>query len=454
MFTFLVERSDRMIQPIDTTKTPASRRLALRLTRGRRLGKYRLAKCLGEGGTSEVWKARDSVEGIWVALKIPLIGVNGQRDNQALLREVRLVAKLRHPHIMPVKNADIINGHAVLATELSVGTLADCSAPMSPRRIIFIIAQVLDGLAHAHRKRMVHCDVTPGNIFLFPNGRAALGDFGIGLKVKGKMRTVDDFGTPGYVAPEQAYGRPTYRSDCFAVGLILYEYLTGVLPKWPFHWPPKGHKRLRQRANLAFAAFLKQTLAVDPAKRFPNAEKMLTAMLEAVPKNLKTGFILKSGNGKKLDWRKMRRDAFLKRYDRVVSAAFRCADCGEPVAETMLICPWCGSDRNRFDANTQFSHVCPHCRKGVLPEWRFCPWCYGPGFASPATKKTPSVRYHAHCKHCDGKLMRFMRYCPWCHRKVRRPWQVRPFPEICTRCGWSVDTNFWNHCPWCRQTLV
>ncbi len=443
-----------MVRSINTVKTSTSRRSALRLARGRRLGKYRLAKLLGEGGTSEVWKARDSVEGIWVALKIPLVGVNGERDSQALLREIRLVAQLRHPHIMPVKNADIINGHAVLATELSVGTLDNCSRPMSPRRIISIIVQVLDGLAHAHRKRMVHCDVTPGNIFLFPNGRAALGDFGIGLKVKGRMRTVDEFGTPGYVAPEQAYGRPTYRSDCFAVGLILYEYLTGVLPRWPFHWPPRGHKRLRQRTNLAFVRFLKHALAVGPDRRFANADKMLTAMLEAVPKNLKTGIVLKSGNGIKLDWRKMRRGAFLKRYEKVLSAVFRCVDCGEPIAESMLLCPWCGSDRNRFDANTLFSHLCPYCHKGILPEWRFCPWCYSPGLEAPATRSTAKVRYHSRCQYCAGKLMRFMRYCPWCHRKVRRPWQVWPFPEICTRCGWSVDTTFWNHCPWCKQTLV
>ena len=443
-----------MVRSVDTRKTPASRRSALRLTRGRRLGKYRLAKCLGEGGTSEVWKARDSIEGIWVALKIPLIGVNGERDNQGLLREVRLVAQLRHPHIMPVKNADIIEGHAVLASELSGGTLADCSAPMSPRRIISIIAQVLDGLAHAHRKRMVHCDITPGNIFLFGNGRAALGDFGISLKVKAQMRTVEEFGTPGYVAPEQAYGRPTYRSDCFAVGLVLYEYLTGVLPKWPFHWPPRGCKRLRERTSLAMVRFLRHTLTVDPDRRFSNAEKMLAALLQAVPRNLKTPFVLKAANGKLPNWRKMRRGAFLKRYNKVLAPVFRCVDCGEPIAETMMLCPWCGSEDNRFDAHTRFSHVCPYCRKGVLPEWHYCPWCYAPGLASPSATATPGTRYHARCKHCDGKVMRFMRYCPWCHRKVRKPWQARPFPEICTRCGWSVDTSFWNHCPWCKQTLV
>ncbi|UCG47353.1 MAG: protein kinase, partial [Phycisphaerales bacterium] len=332
-----------------------SARSSLRLTRGRRLGKYRLAVCLGEGGTCEVWKARDCVEGIWVALKIPLKDVQGRRDNQALLREVRLVARLRHAHIMPLKNADIIDGHAVLATELSAGTLEDCSKPMSVRRIISIIGQVLEGLAYAHRRRVVHCDVTPGNIFLFPNDRAAIGDFGISLQLKGRMKTVDDFGTPGYVAPEQAYGRPTYTSDCFAVGLILYEYLTGFLPRWPFRWPPRGYKRLRARASLALVKFLKTALSVDPEKRFGNADQMRTALIHVVPKGLKMPALGRSSGRRKLDWRKMRSEAFLKRYGKLLSGVFKCVECGEPVAESMVACPWCGSDRNRFDENTQLS---------------------------------------------------------------------------------------------------
>ena len=135
-----------MVRSSDTKKNKTSRPSILDLEAGQKLGKYRLAKCLGEGGSCEVWKARDTVESIWVALKIPLADVHGKRDNQTLLREIRLVAQLRHPHIMPVKNADIIGGQAVLATELSVGTLDDCSKPMSVRRIISITAQVLDGL--------------------------------------------------------------------------------------------------------------------------------------------------------------------------------------------------------------------------------------------------------------------------------------------------------------------
>ena len=305
----------------------------LRLKPKQRLGKYRLQKKLGKGGFCEVWKARDTVEGIWVALKIPSPDVAGKRDNETILREVRLVAQLRHPHIMPVKNADIIDHHAVLATELSAGTLEDCSRPMGVRRILSITRQVLDGLSYAHQKRMVHCDVTPGNIFLFANGRAVLGDFGIGVLVKGRMKTIDDFGTPGYVAPEQAFGRPTYRSDCFSVALVLYEFLTGILIRWPFHWPPKGLDRLQNRTNAEFVRFMKKALQPDPEKRFANAKQMLLAMEAAIP----------AGHRKKLlgrsqeiipDWQQLRRKSFTRRYLRVFTDLYACADCGQPIAET------------------------------------------------------------------------------------------------------------------------
>jgi len=424
------------------------------LNRGQRLGKYRLEKWLGEGGSCEVWKAKDCVEGITVALKIPLLDVNGERDSQSLFREIRLVTKLKHRHIMPVKNADIIEGHVVLATELSFKTLDDCSRPMSVRRIISVITQVLDGLAYAHRSHLVHCDVTPGNIFLFPGGRAALGDFGISLQLKGRMKTVDEFGTPGYVAPEQAYGHPTYRSDCFAIGLILYEYLTGILPRWPFRWPWRGHKRLRERTGTAMVKFMRKVLSVDPDKRFANADQMLTALLQAIPKAQRKQLAVEFRDEKKGDWRRLRRETFISRYRKAFPVLFRCTKCGEPIAESMLICPWCGTADNRFDKRSQFSYICTRCHKGVLPEWRFCPWCYGPGFASPSSVRSAGVRYQARCRYCGGKLMRFMRYCPWCRRKVRRPWRVRPFPEVCGRCGWSVDSAYWNYCPWCKQSFL
>jgi len=427
---------------------------AKRLKRGRRLGKYRLEKRLGEGGFCEVWRARDTVEGIHVALKIPHLDKFGRRDNQAILREVRHVAQLRHRHIMPIKNADIIEGHAVLATELSVGTLDDRGQPMVPRKILPIIAQVLEGLAYAHQHRLTHCDVTPGNIFLFPDGRAALGDFGISVQIKGRMGTIDDFGTPGYVAPEQAYGKPTYSSDCFAVGLILYEYLTGVLLRWPFAWPGRGHKRLKEKAGGPLIAFLRRALSVSPSKRFAHAGDMLNQLLLVAPEAASPHLEGNIPTQKKTeDWRRLRREVFAGRYQKIFPHLLRCVDCHEPIDETMSVCPWCSSTRNRYDTRSRFSHICPRCHRGVLPEWRFCPWCYGPGFKSPAESPTPGVRYHDKCCYCHGKIMRFMRYCPWCRRKIRKTWQIRPFPEICNQCHGPVDTDFWNYCPWCAQNL-
>jgi RNA polymerase subunit RPABC4/transcription elongation factor Spt4 len=120
----------------------------------------------------------------------------------------------------------------------------------------------------------------------------------------------------------------------------------------------------------------------------------------------------------------------------------------------MQACPWCGSEKNRYDTRSRFSHICHRCHKGVLPEWRYCPWCYGPGFTPQEHERSIKASYHGRCKKCGGKLMRFMRYCPWCHHKIKRPWDVRPFPEVCGKCGWPVDSDFWNYCPWCKQNLV
>ena len=144
--------------------------------------------------------------------------------------------------------------------------------------------------SYAHSQRVVHCDVTPGNIFLFPDGRTALGDFGISRYQRGRIVTMDEFGTPGYVAPEQAYGKPTFASDCFAAGLILYEYITGYLPQWPFEWPLRGADRLKNRTNWSFMRVVRKALELSPRKRYSNADEMLKAILAAAPE-------LVAGNG-------------------------------------------------------------------------------------------------------------------------------------------------------------
>jgi hypothetical protein len=287
-----------------------------------------------------------------------------------------------------------------------------------------------------------------------PQGRAALGDFGISLRIQGRMTTVDDFGTPGYVAPEQAYGRPTYSSDCFAVGLIFYEYLTGILPRWPFAWPFKGHQRLRNKTSQTFVQFLKRALTLDPQKRYTHASDMLCAFMESIPQKLQTSPLARPMNGMRADWVKMRRDAFQRKYGQILNTRHQCKHCKEPMSEAMLACPWCGVTDHRFDQTTQFNYYCGRCHRGMLSEWRYCPWCYGPGYEPFESKPVTGLRYHGHCDHCHGRLMRFMRYCPHCQKKVMQPWSVRSLPEVCGHCEGPVDRHYWRYCPWCERDLV
>ena len=215
-----------------------------------RLGKYRLDRRIGEGGFATVYAATDTLLGIKVALKIP-----SQRLVSPLLldefrRETRLTMKLDHPNILPIRDASVIDGHFTIVAPLANGTLED----RLKKRISFETAydvgsQLLDAVAYAHEQGVIHCDIKPANILLFDDNLIRLGDFGI---AKAALTTVSGAGTGtiGYMAPEQAMGRPSKRSDVFSIGLIAYRLFSGCWPEYPFEWPMQGASQLRQRAIL------------------------------------------------------------------------------------------------------------------------------------------------------------------------------------------------------------
>jgi len=242
-----------------------------------------------------------------------------------------------------------------------------------------------------------------------------------------------------------------YRSDCFSVGVILYEYISGVLPRWPFKWTDKDTQRLKKKIGLRYIDFIKRALSVDPDKRFCDATAMKKSMLESLPMDLKIFYAFPSE--KSSDWMLMRKKAFVEKYDKILGPFYKCVGCGHPIWESSKACPWCGSGDNTFQNRTKFKYYCPFCKRGVLAEWKYCPHCHSPGFLEPSEQITSGVKYHDHCSGCGGKLMRFMRYCPHCHTKVSQNWDVRPFPELCGHCNWPVDTEFFDHCPWCTSRL-
>lgn len=264
----------------------SARRTVAALKARQKLGKYRIEQRLADGGFGAVYKALDTIEGVRVALKIPHASVMTDGVLKDFRSEVRLVAKLEHPNILPLKDASFIEGRFVVAFPLGERSLADrLHKRMSVETALDLMEQMLEGLAYAHRHRVIHCDIKPDNFILFPGNRVRLTDFGIARVAQRTVRASGS-GTLGHMAPEQAFGKPSLRSDVFALGLTFWRMLTGQLPEWPFHWPPAGYDRLRRRVPQEFIAFLRKALELDPRHRYRDADHMLSAFRKVKPLTL------------------------------------------------------------------------------------------------------------------------------------------------------------------------
>lgn len=243
---------------------------ATRFRRRQRLGQYRIEKLIATGGTAEVFAAHDTALGISVALKVPHAHLDAATLD-SIRKEVRLVAKLEHPNIMPVRTATEIDGQFVIVQPLGKESLADRLARRLAReRVLDIAGQLFAGLAHAHARRVMHCDVKPDNIVLFEDGTVRLADFGL-AKLAVHSIEASGSGTVGYVAPEQALGRPSARSDVFSAGLVLYRMLAGKVPSWPFEWPYPGLARAQRGYHADLIELVRHATQVDSRKRFESA---------------------------------------------------------------------------------------------------------------------------------------------------------------------------------------
>lgn len=247
----------------------------MQLRRRQRLGQYRIESRIASGGFADVYRAYDTVEGIRVALKVPQLEVVDRATLDTFRREVRLVAQLDHPNILPIKTAGTIDGRFVIVTPLGIENLADrMSRRMARGTALSFMEQMLEGLACAHRRRIAHLDVKPENLLLFPGNRLRLADFGLARVV---LRTLaaSGSGTVGYLAPEQAMGKPGLRSDVFSAGLVLWRLMSGRLPSWPYDWPFPGHAKAEAGWSPALIRLVRKATAVREEGRFANANLML-----------------------------------------------------------------------------------------------------------------------------------------------------------------------------------
>ena len=422
------------------------------------LGKYRIERRIAEGGFAEVYRAQDTIEGVSVALKIP----HAHLVDEALLadfrREVRLTAPLDHPNVLPIKNAQFIAGRFVIAYPLGTGTLGERMLwRLASARRVEYAAQMLAAVAHAHQHRIIHCDLKPENFILFPGDRVRLADFGIS-RLSRRTMLASGSGTVGYVAPEQAMGRTSLRADVFSLGLILWQLFAGQLPEWPFRWPLVGLPRLRREVHPHFVALLRRALALDPHKRFADAQQMVAAFERLRGRQQVLAAAPKARRRRRApappDWARLRQQQFVRAYGKALSLHGECGRCKGPISEAMQSCPWCGKGLARWRGETRHAERCTRCGRGRKPDWRYCAWCYGPAFRRVSTRRYADRSYTERCANaaCERRvLMPWARYCPWCRRRPRQRWKVPGSEHRCTRCGWGVHREFWGFCPWCGK---
>jgi eukaryotic-like serine/threonine-protein kinase len=432
--------------------------LATVLRRGSKLGKYRLDRRLGHGSFADVWQARDLVEGVDVALKVALPAAVVEWGRAAIEQEARIATRLRHPHIVAARNADWVDGRFTMATDLAKSNLAEYKlARRSAKVALRVIREVADGLAYAHSQRVLHRDVKPENIMIFADGRAALGDFGASRFAAPATRAYTEAGTLGYMAPEQAYGRVRFASDVFSLGLIAYEILTGILPTWPFEWPPDRYPRFARKVPEPVRKILRKAAEFDPRRRYVDAQ-VFSEALERAFAQVEAG----QQRPRKRPRRRpsepvsplaVQAEAFRRAHGRGLELAFRCHRCDGPISEAMTHCPWCGTADNSFAQLSRSALVCPECEKGVRPEWKACPWCYPGRFEGNGRRPPPDPKAERTCttRGCEGQLRPFMRYCPLCKRKPKRVWSHPDLPDRCPKCRWPTSHAYFRFCPWCGR---
>ncbi len=198
--------------------------------------RYEVQALLGRGGMGEVYRVHDRKLDEVVALKLLTLGTD--RAVQRFLREVRLARRVTHPNVARTHDLGEHGGAHFLTMEYVRGTaldeVLDEHGKVPPARATQIAEQIATGLEAAHAAGVIHRDLKPANVLIGEDGRVVLTDFGIARAARTDTRTHETgalVGTPHYMAPEQVLGKKVDgRSDVYALGLILFELLTGALP--------------------------------------------------------------------------------------------------------------------------------------------------------------------------------------------------------------------------------
>jgi serine/threonine protein kinase len=256
--------------------------------------RYRIEKLVGKGGMGAVFSAHDELADRMVAVKL----VGGRRteiERERLREELHASMLLTHRNIARTHTLEEVDGEIFIVMELLAGeTLAARigKGPIPHDETLAITLQLLDALAEAHRHGVIHRDVKPANVMCCDDGRVVLMDFGV-ARIDDRdtsTHTTSIKGTPAYMAPEVVSGRRADpRADLYAVGLILFEMLTGEPPFKAATVNELLHRQLTdaidtQRIHGQFAHVIGRATAKDPAARYATAGELRLALTDPLPR--------------------------------------------------------------------------------------------------------------------------------------------------------------------------
>ncbi|HNM37782.1 MAG TPA: serine/threonine-protein kinase, partial [Anaerolineales bacterium] len=202
-----------------------------------KIGRYEVKSELGRGGMATVYRAVDPNSGREVAVKVlPREMMHDPQFRERFEREIKMIASLEHPAIVPVYDVGDIDGQPYFVMRfMTGGSLSDLiekgSIPID--ETAKIIEKIAQGLAYAHRKGVIHRDLKPDNILFNDDGEPFISDFGVAKLSESSSNLTGSgvIGTPAYMSPEQAQGNEIdQRSDVYGLGVIVYQMLSGHQP--------------------------------------------------------------------------------------------------------------------------------------------------------------------------------------------------------------------------------
>lgn len=259
------------------------------------VGRFQIRQTLGSGNFGTVYRAYDPLLDREVALKVPRLDSDDQRQFERFLREAKAAARLRHPNIVAVFECGVADGEPFIASEFVDGVVLSellKQGGIEIRRAVDLTRQVAEAIHYAHTEGIVHRDLKPGNIMMSKTGRPQIMDFGLAKLSTDSDKSLSSeghiVGTPAFMAPEQARGDSLAvgpKSDQYSVGVLLYVLLCGRRPylgdTWsiisrvadPVHVPEPPRKICSDVPRDLEACCLK-AMEKEPSQRYHNLDEM------------------------------------------------------------------------------------------------------------------------------------------------------------------------------------